>query len=155
MGVDRPDADEGALGTEPVSEATLSDLLAEHKLARRVGDRAPGSGVRGDDRDPFKLLVSPPMVAVGVAVDERLDRYLRGQRRDRGEHPPGQKQIPQRVHQKRRPVAHHQAGVALADRSVRLQPRVDAGSDLAQTALESGCVRVKWCDRGVHGLSAC
>src|SRR5512132_4118493 len=45
-------------------------------------------GVGGDDLDAADLLVSPPVVAVGVRVDDGLDRRLLDQRRHRREHAP-------------------------------------------------------------------
>ena len=106
----------------------------------------------GDDLRSSYLLVSPPVVTVGVGVDERFDWRVTDQWRHRGEHAACQPRIPQRVDQQRRAVADHQARVALTEQSVRLQPGVDARTDLGKASLVSRRTGMKGRDRG-HGGS--
>ena len=76
---------------QPAQAAKLwrQPLQAHQRRGRFLADDR-GGGARGDDLRPVEQLVAPHVVAIGVSVDERLDRRVTRWLGHRREHPPSQ-----------------------------------------------------------------
>ena len=126
---------EGVVGELP--EVVVVGVLQRVELRRREVVHLLGRRHRGVDLGSVgDELVAVAVVAVGVRVDERVDRPRARDRAHGVEHLPGQTQVEQRVHEQRGAVAGDEARVAVAPGAARLQVGPEAVGELVQPLRE-------------------